>query len=55
MVTLGFALLYRTADNDDERTRLEDWVTYSPDELAQREQERRRALAAQLGATVVQP
>jgi hypothetical protein len=52
VVTLGFALLYRAADTDDERTRLEDWVTYGPDELAQREQERRRAMAAQLGAVV---
>jgi hypothetical protein len=55
LVNLGFALMYRSAATDDDRNRLEDWVSNTPEQLAATEQARRRAAAAALGARVVEP
>jgi hypothetical protein len=56
MTNLGYALLVRSAGQDEDALReLEEWVTYSPDELAATAQARRRAAAAALGVMVAQP
>jgi len=52
MLSLGYALLVRTAEDQDQLDRLEEWVTLTPEQMKAREQARRLAAARALGAHV---